>query len=199
MKAYPDDPWRPLAPSDVEKIFAPLGIDWWVAGGFAVDLFLGRETRHHGDIDVATLRRDVEALRQLLDAYEFFIAHDGRLIPWHGDDLEPAHHQFWARPPDDTAWSFEVLLEGTDGPKWIYRRDPRITLPLTRFGEATPDGIPYTKPEVALLYKSNSIDVPRNAADFTAAAPHLSPNARRWLHDAIAVTNPHHPWLAQLQ
>ena len=29
---------------------------WWVAGGWALDLFLGRMTRPHHDVDVAILR-----------------------------------------------------------------------------------------------------------------------------------------------
>ena len=31
---------------------------WYVAGGWAIDLFLGRSTRAHSDVDIAILRRD---------------------------------------------------------------------------------------------------------------------------------------------
>jgi len=31
---------------------------WWVAGGWAIDLHLGHQSRAHQDIDIAVLRRD---------------------------------------------------------------------------------------------------------------------------------------------
>jgi hypothetical protein len=41
---------------------------WGIAGGWALDLFVGRESRAHADIDVALLRRDQQRLRALLGA-----------------------------------------------------------------------------------------------------------------------------------
>jgi hypothetical protein len=32
---------------------------WWIAGGWALDLFLGYQTRGHGDLDVGVLRCDI--------------------------------------------------------------------------------------------------------------------------------------------
>ena len=39
---------------------------WFVAGGWAIDLFLGRETRNHQDIDIAIFREDQFELRRHL-------------------------------------------------------------------------------------------------------------------------------------
>ena len=38
--------------SETKQLFSGLDAAWAVCGGFALDLFLGRETRPHGDIDL---------------------------------------------------------------------------------------------------------------------------------------------------
>ncbi len=41
---------------------------WYIAGGWAIDLFVGRRTRIHNNVDIAIIRRDQRALRsQLVD------------------------------------------------------------------------------------------------------------------------------------
>jgi Aminoglycoside-2''-adenylyltransferase len=42
------------------------GIDGWLFGGWAVDFWVGRITRHHSDVDIAAFRRDEEAIRAAL-------------------------------------------------------------------------------------------------------------------------------------
>ena len=93
-----DDVWNPLSPQQSAEVFDPLGIAWWIAGGIAIDMFVGRTTREHGDIDVAVLRHDTLALAPLLTEWDVCIAHDGKLIPWSGETLPPDMHQFWVRP-----------------------------------------------------------------------------------------------------
>ena len=194
--------WQPLTPHEVQATFAPLGIDWWIAGGVAIDLFVGRKTREHGDIDVAALRRDVVKLRALLDAWDVCIAHQGVLTPWDGADLTPEQHQFWVRRRGAEAWSFEILLEATDGNDLVYRRDARVRAPLTAICRRTPDGISYLAPEICLLYKSTATDAARytarNFADFDVALPVLNGFARAWLREALNIINPEHPWIPRL-
>jgi hypothetical protein len=204
--------WAPLSPAGARELFAAFERPWWVAGGWALDMHLGRETRAHADIDLAIARGDEVALPVLLPEWEICIAHEGGLTPWTGDaPLSMPYHQFWVRRAGAEAWSFEVLLEDHDGPAWQYRRDHRVTIPLDRMGRVSPDGIPYVAPEIALLYKAKGIEndgagvdaaAPRwrakNAADFDAALPALEPAARAWLREALTIAHPDHPWLARL-
>lgn len=44
-------------------LLAALPCPWFVAGGWAIDLHLGRATRPHGDVDVAVYRHDQAAAR----------------------------------------------------------------------------------------------------------------------------------------
>jgi hypothetical protein len=119
-------------------------------------------------------------------------------MPWSGDELTAEHHQFWVRRRGDEAWAFEILLEYHRDEEWLFRRDHRITMPIARLGRRDERGLPYVRPEVALLYKAKGHEIERNAADFTSAAPDLDDAARVWLRDAIGVVHPGHEWLKVL-
>jgi hypothetical protein len=73
--------WDALPPQDAKTLFAGFGVPWWVAGGWAIDLFAGRPTRPHGDTDLAILRVDQERLRQHLGGWDIHVAHDSVLTP----------------------------------------------------------------------------------------------------------------------
>ncbi len=144
------------------------------------------------------LRRDAARLRELSHAWDMHIAHDGTLTSWDGRPLEDAEHQFWVRRIGATAWSFEILLEYTDGDTWRYRRDPRITMPLDEIGLRTADGIAYLRPAIALLYKAGSSTLARNQDDFEVMLPLLPPDDRAWLRAALDVAHGGHPWIGRL-
>lgn len=54
------------SPEQVAELFSDLPEKWWIAGGWAIDLFLGEQTREHEDVDVAILRKDEVAFRTYL-------------------------------------------------------------------------------------------------------------------------------------
>jgi hypothetical protein len=194
-------PWSPLALDEAARLMDGLGAPWWVAGGWAIDLFLGRTTRPHADLDLAMLRREQGALLALeRDGWELHVAADGMLTRWQvGDFLEGgARHQLWARPAPGAPWALEILFEEALGDDWLFRRDARIRLPLARFGRRPAEGPPFVAPEVALLYKAKEPELARNAADFDAAQRPLGAFARAWLREAIETTHPGHPWSRRL-
>jgi hypothetical protein len=191
-------PWSPLAVEEAARLMDRLGVSWWVAGGWAIDLFLGRATRAHADLDIAMLRRDQGALAALeRDGWDLHVAADGVLTPWRvGDFLEGgARHQLWARPAPEAPWALEILFEEAQGDDWLFRRDTRIRLPLARFGRRTVEGVPFVALEVALLYKAKEPELSRNAADFDVAQGSLDAAARAWLTAALETAHPGHPWI----
>lgn len=62
--------WQPWYPHEVARFFSSLVVPWWIAGGWALDLFLGAQTRDHDDIDVQILRRDQQEVRVLLHGWD---------------------------------------------------------------------------------------------------------------------------------
>jgi hypothetical protein len=55
---------------------------WFVGGGWAIDLFLGRETRNHQDIDIAIFREDQFELRRHFANWQWKKAVSGTLVGW---------------------------------------------------------------------------------------------------------------------
>ncbi|HEV8228322.1 MAG TPA: amino acid transporter [Candidatus Limnocylindria bacterium] len=192
--------WEPLSLDEVRQTFAGVEAPWWIAGGWALDLFIGHETRSHVDTDVAILRRDQHLFRERLGSWDVRIAHEGELLPWPAKEriTKSEHHEAWARPSPDGPWRVELLLEESDGKRWSYRRDARIGLHVADLGRRDASGIPYVRPEVVLLYKSKG-SRPVDETDLLYALPRLDPAQRGWLYAALYTIDPAHRWLARLK
>src|ERR1700743_545650 len=68
------DAWVPWSPREVATQFAALDVPWCVAGGWALDLWHGRMTREHEDIEIAMPRRHFATVRAALAGLELFVA-----------------------------------------------------------------------------------------------------------------------------
>ncbi len=147
-----DHRWAPLAPKEAAAELRELPIRWWVAGGWAADLHSGRQTRPHGDMDIAVLRSEHEALRTYLAGWDLQIAYGGRLRPWRNGAVGPPENAVWARPDVGGPWWLDIKIELNEGGEWVYRRHPRVRRPLESIGRTSTDGIPYLDPEIVSLY-----------------------------------------------
>jgi hypothetical protein len=58
--------WEPASLVDVVALFRDFMAPWWVSGGYAIELAVGRSYREHGDVDISVLRRDHLEIRSLL-------------------------------------------------------------------------------------------------------------------------------------
>lgn len=189
--------WNVLHPRQVAPLFLALDASWWVTGGWALDLFLGRE-RVHSDLDVAVLRREQDAVRSHLAAWDLHIAHDGTLTPWPpGERLPFDRSTVWARPARYLPWQLEVFFETAEGEEWLYARDEQVRLPLLALGMETVDGVPYVRPEVVLLYRAPTAG-PADDSDLREVAARLSVVGRGWLRDALSTAYPGHRWISEL-
>jgi hypothetical protein len=191
--------WEPLTAQQVAELMRGFDAPWWIAGGWALDLYLGRQTRAHNDIEVAVFRDDEAKLRRHLRAWEHFTAEGGTLTPVADDEpLPAAAHELWSRERGRDAWQLEILVEEREGDRWTYRRDPRIGLRAKDLGRFSNDGIPYIRPDVQLLYKSKD-PRPVDESDLLAALPRLDTYQRATLAAWIGATNASHRWLDRLK
>jgi aminoglycoside-2''-adenylyltransferase len=189
--------WRRVEPHEAARLMRGYGRPWWIGGGWALDLFLGRETREHGDLDVVLFRADQKHAYAYFEGWDLRVAHKGTFTPWRGERLELPVHTVWARSSPEGLWELELFLMESDGSRWQFRRDPSITLELERLGLER-DGVPYLAPEIALLYKAKE-PRPHDEADFTAVVDELPVERRGWLASALRSQNATHPWLARLR
>lgn len=174
---------------------------WYISSGWALDLFLGRVTRVHHDVDVVVARQDQLVLQQHLTTRGWILLTpiDGRLEPWPSAmRLELPRHQVHAHR--DGAF-IDVLISDIGEGIWRYRRDPVVVRTIDRIGRVTSEGIPFLAPELVLLFKSkNTSNVSRDKdqIDFEQARGHLEPEQRAWLRWALLATDPTHRWIEQL-
>ena len=53
---------------EIVELLESHGIEVWLDGGWGVDALLGKQSRPHGDLDIALRHKDVPRLRTLLEA-----------------------------------------------------------------------------------------------------------------------------------
>jgi hypothetical protein len=182
----------------VPELMRGFSAPWCVAGGWALDLFLGRVTRAHDDVELAIFRDDQLLLRRHLRGWAFDTVADGRLVPWSSDErLVLPVHEIHARARGEHGFTIEFLLNERTAENWVFRRDPRVTRPIDRAILASDQGHPILSPEIVLLYKSKS-PRPKDHADFRSARDGLNPEQRSWLWHALRMVHPAHPWRDQL-
>jgi hypothetical protein len=194
-------PFQPIR--DVCRVFTDFDRPWFVAGGWAIDLFLGAVTRPHEDLEVTILREDQEAFQHMLAGWSLSKIDDeqgaSEWVPWcRGERLELPNFQTQARRSGVNLAVFDVFLTDAIEAVWQFRRDPRITRPVGEIGaRSSIEDIPYVVPEIVLLYKAKYHRA-KDEHDFEQALPRLAPGQRGWLCAALLVHRPDDPWLAQL-
>lgn len=189
-------------PKEVASAIRPLmdgfGAPWCVAGGWALDLFLGRTTRPHADVELGVFRQDQSRLHSHFSGWAFTVSVNGRREAWQpGDPLKLPVHEIHAYSPDEPPRSIEFLLNERDAVNWVFRRNPAIVLPLESAIVVTEVGAPALAPEIVLLFKAKS---PRteDEADFLQALIAIGDLRRRWLRAALKVCHPTHRWIESL-
>ncbi|MFD7455018.1 nucleotidyltransferase domain-containing protein [Kitasatospora sp. NPDC059827] len=188
------DAWRP---EQAAERLDGLGASWCVAAGWALDLFLGRQTRPHGDLEIALPAAAFPELRARFPEFVFDAAGHGRVWPAADAAALAATHQTWVREPSSGRFLLDVFREPHRGDTWICRRDERLRLPYDAVVERTADGIPYLAPELVLLFKAKMMR-PKDRADFDAVLPSLDRRRREALRGWLALVHPGHPWAESL-
>lgn len=191
------DPFGPVL--EVHALLSDFPRPWFIAGGWAIDLFLGQVTRDHEDVDVGLFRKDLRDLRAYLAGWMFEKVVTGRREPWPEEEwLNLPVHEIHGRGPPGTPREIEFLLnEAAESDRWVFRRDARITRPLAEAISRTRSGVPFLGPEIVLLFKAKN-PTAKDLADFELVRPRLGSARRLWLRSALEICHPDHPWIAGL-
>lgn len=192
--------WQPFTVGDVLTLMAGTEVMWWLSGGEALDVFVGRPTRPHADIDISLRRSDLAAFREFVARQlELKIAHDGRLYDFSesGRPRDPDVHGLWARETTTGPWRLQINLEPVENDEWIYRRQPAVRVPVEHVIRRRDDGLPYVAPAVQLLWKAKDTQ-PKDETDFETVLPLLDEHERAWLADVISRCHPASAWPARL-
>jgi len=188
----------PQAVAAVAALFDDFEGPWALCGGWAIDAWIGRQTRTHLDVDVAISTGDQARLLERFADGWLLLGHDpfddDSDTPWDGHRLVvPAHVHARGHGLD-----LDVQLNDVDGDAWVLRRAPRLTRAAAQCVRLSRWGLPTLAPELLLLFKADGDIRDHDEADFRALEPHLVPEERAWLRVAIAARDQAHPWVAAL-
>jgi len=173
-------------------------IRWAVAGGWALDLHLGRQTREHDDLEIVVLNDDVRAVRDAFadTDWQWKVPVGSWLHPLNSSAYTESH-QTWLWSKTSDAFVLDVFREMHDGAIWICRRDPTITKPWQAVVRMSASAVPYLAPEVVLLFKAKHARS-KDLADLDTVLPALSGNQHGWLRSAVEQVHPDHNWLDRI-
>jgi GrpB-like predicted nucleotidyltransferase (UPF0157 family) len=189
----------------VQRELGAANVPWCVASGWALDLFLGRATRLHHDLDVCIWRKDQQLFLKHLktQGWNLQVPVKGKYRPWQeGEFLELPITQIHAHRDDMPFELLDILLAEHDETNWIYRREPKVTMPKEAVMFDSSLNVLALNPAIILLFKSRTADKdPRekDQQDFEHVLPHLSQEQKEWLLHAFDIWMPEHPWRNSLK
>ncbi|MFD1989879.1 nucleotidyltransferase domain-containing protein [Paenibacillus nicotianae] len=189
--------WQPLTVKEVNLLFQSMPIVWGIAGGWALDLHIGRQIREHKDIDVIVFRQDQQKVYSYLSQeWILYKVYKGTLEIWKGEPLEQVN-DIWVKKDEQSAWSFQLMFVDQVDENWIYRRHPMILRKASDIFLTTTEHIRYLRPEIQLLYKGGSSVIrEKDNLDWQTMLPYLTVEEKEWLVSGLKGQFPEgHRWI----
>ena len=203
----------------------PLGIDYAICGGYAIDLFIGKKTRSHKDIDVAVYTKDRDKIIKFMlnNNWSVFepcgtdFLHKINAI----NDQKRIKSNIWCIKENNQHYKFtekrngmfsiefdnfeqnkldyiEFLFNKCCNDYFYYSRNNDIKIKLDSCIMKS-NNIPFLAPELVLLYKSTASDETEYTLDFNNSIKKMNINQLMWLKNSLKIMFPNgHIWLNDL-
>ena len=188
--------WAAWTPTELAAKLRHIQKPWYIVGGWALDLWHGKQTRSHEDLEFCIMRQDFSTFQSALKDWPLFAATNGEIIPLDATDRAKIS-QFWGMDRQQNRWVFDMMIEPGTPERWHYKRDPSFSAARRDVICKSAEDIPYLNPAAILLFKAKH-QRPKDDADFKQAAPKLNNADRTWLRDALIRFHPDHDWIKQL-
>lgn len=196
-------------------------IPWAICGGFALDLFLGKDTRMHSDIDICVFEKDREKLfHYMLQnnwlVYEFrgcgkvrpleiaLSSETGRNLMCTNGECNLV--KFYPCEDEGLLWYeffhtgikefnyLEFLFNTTNEDYFVFDKNQEIKREISK-AILSHKGIPYLAPEIVLLYKSSRSENKEYQYDFEQTYLHMDDEQKMWFTQSLDVLYPNgHIW-----
>ncbi|MFC6775704.1 nucleotidyltransferase domain-containing protein [Methylobacterium gregans] len=79
MRPLDDEAWDAWSPHELGQRLREATLPWYVAGGWALDVWHGKQTREHEDLEFVVLRNDADHFRTILHELDFFTVRNGTI------------------------------------------------------------------------------------------------------------------------
>lgn len=197
--------------------------EYAICGGFAIELFLNKEIRKHGDIDISAFWADRDQIILYMQSLGWQVYEMcGGGLAHHITDISKQvrakrnifcftnNCDLVTLSPTETSNMYtlefnhsgqkdlnfiEFLFNHKTENDFLYARNNEISLSLSR-AILYQEGVPYLAPELVLLYKSTDIHREGYQLDYDSVFGKMNNAQRLWLQNALSVMNPDgHSWL----
>ncbi|WP_373692384.1 nucleotidyltransferase domain-containing protein [Cohnella silvisoli] len=82
--------WVTLTVPEICTVFSEIPVTWCIAGGWALDLYVGKQSRKHDDVDVIILREEqLTAFQYLSKDWTLYKTENGTLAHWKKENFLP--------------------------------------------------------------------------------------------------------------
>lgn len=194
-----ENAWDAWSPTQLASKLKDLETDWYVVGGWALDLWHGSQQREHDDLEFAVSPQNAATTAAHLSELTFFEANAGELLSSDlGPDVSESSWQFWGADLTAGQWRVDMMLERGTTRHWQYKRAPDLTQRRDHAVRISTDGIRYLAPANVLLFKAKYCRE-KDELDFEAALPRLSAQDRHTLHEWLTRYHPGHKWVHRLK
>jgi hypothetical protein len=215
---------QPQLLEELKAFMALSNFPWAVCGGFALDLFLGKNIRTHGDMDICVFEKDRESIKKYaLDrgwrVYEF--RGQGKVRPLESDLPSDAgrnlmcvrngcdivkfypceeegmlYHRFFHTGMKEFHY-LEFLFNSVWGEYLVLDQRNGVKRELQK-AILNCGGFPCLAPEIVLLYKATDFTNPGYQLDFDETVHCLSEEQRTWFLREMKRLYPNgHAWIRQ--
>jgi hypothetical protein len=201
----------------IAEVMDASGLDWFVVAGWAMDLFIGKKTREHKDIEISIWRDQIPLLfeRFSQNQIDMVIGHK-RYEILNKDSVVDKRGHLILREVSVGGETLDIELFTTERKNghWLFRKQNEVQAPLNEAVLTSAMGPKYLAPQFVLLYKAwffptmdQAIkDMPTEAdflrkcwstdcSDFDSASPLLSKTQSAQLKELLHKFTPGIPWL----
>ncbi|MFG5119961.1 nucleotidyltransferase domain-containing protein [Methylorubrum sp. POS3] len=199
MTPLDDDAWAAWSPRELGQRLRNAIHPWYIAGGWALDIWHGRQTREHEDLEFVVMRNDANYFRVTFNELDFFTVHSGAV-----EYLPPSAKlpsdvwQLWGADMRQGCWRVDMMMESGTPDRWIYKRNRMIQTARSDAVRVSEAGIPYLSPIQVLLFKAKYCRE-KDQKDFDLSLPKLSAEERQQLTIWLDDMHPGHTWITKLQ
>ena len=208
---------------ELKEHLKDLNIQWQLCGGLAIDVYLGKETRKHKDIDISISFEDIKTCVEFLKNKGWKIVAPvgkGRFvdIDYAIENTELYFDNIWCykgncdfikknktdgvfsyldfqREEQKTLDFIEVMFNTVENGLFYYSRNHNITRELEK-AIVVKDDIEILAPELVLLYKSKYYNNTDNQHDYKIVIDELDNDRQYWLvKSMMEIYSGEHPWI----
>lgn len=199
-----------------------IGVEYAICGGHAIDLFIGKKTRPHKDLDAAVFWEDRDKIVQymLIEGWDIYEPCGSEYLHKIADvpNQKRVKSNIWCVKPGNSHYKFtehekdmftvdfdnaeqveldyiEFLFSVRKSRDFLYARNHDIKMDIVK-AIMKIDDIPCLAPEIVLLYKSTAAEEPDYQLDFDNASMKMNGERSEWLKKSLSVMFPDgHKWL----